>query len=209
MLKLSLLIDVPPSSGLGGGSGFGVVYLGRYERGRRSGILTCFGAGSGELRSSKAEVMSTAIRPWLAESFTEDEDELSELSWMMRVFIVRDVAVPLDSELRLRWGWMLIITGECLCLAKAVVMMWSEVNGRWEGIEEQKILFMSRGKLLDRSLTRSCRLSRQERLRCCWLPRNMRSQNAGDNHQFTACAAIKTASEMLLQARYDELYAAV
>lgn len=89
MLKLSLLIDVPLSSGLGGGSGFGVVYLGRYERGRGSSILTCFGAGSGELRSSKAEVMSTAIRPWLAESPSEDEDELSELSWMMRVFIVR------------------------------------------------------------------------------------------------------------------------
>lgn len=88
MFKLSLLVDVPPS-GLGGGSGFGVVYFGRYESGRGSSTLTCFGAGSGEVRSFKAEVMSTATRPWLATPSSEEEDEVSELSWMMRVFIVR------------------------------------------------------------------------------------------------------------------------
>ena len=102
VLKLSLLINFGPPSGFGGGSGFGVVYFGPYERGRGSSILTCFGASSGEVRSSKAEVMSTAISSWSAES--EQVDEISELSWMMRVLIVRgDVALPLSS-VKASWG---------------------------------------------------------------------------------------------------------
>ena len=92
MLKLSLHIDVPPPSGLGGGSGFGVVYFGRYERGRGSSILTCFGAASGQVRISKAEVMSTATRPPLDSSASEqveEVEEVEELSRVARGFIVR------------------------------------------------------------------------------------------------------------------------
>ena len=28
-------------------------------------------------------------------------------------------------------------------MVMAVVMMWPEVNGRWEGVEEQKILYVT------------------------------------------------------------------
>ena len=115
MLKLSLLV-FPSSSGLGGGSGFGLVYFGRYERGRGSSILTCFGADSGELRSSKAEVMSTATRPRLAT--LSSEEEVSELRCMMRVFIVGvDVALPLVCECELGlevllWSWSVFMSGK-------------------------------------------------------------------------------------------------
>lgn len=116
MLKLSLLV-FPSSSGLGGGSGFGVVYFRRYERGRGSRILTCFGADSVEVRGSEAEVISTATRPWLA-TLSLEEEEVSELRCMMRVFIVRvDVALPLfcESELGgevLLWSWSVFMFGK-------------------------------------------------------------------------------------------------
>lgn len=160
-MRLSLLIDGPPSSGLGGGSGFGVVYLGRYEKGRGSSILTCFGAAFWELSNPKAEVMSTATRPWLATSSAEEEEEeVSELSWMMRVFIVRGRGLTYAI---VKWLKLVLKSWSVFMFAEAVVMMWSDVKwqmGRYRGAES--LVYVSGGKFLDRPLARLCRVGKRD-----------------------------------------------